>query len=861
MGIQFPAELADLAAVTGVRWPQADETAMAASATAWRTAAAGLTTLGTDADGAAHAAFRAFDGGAADAARRYWDGYVGPDGRLPAAVRACSEAAERLDHGAEQIAAAKTEIIRQLVALKQHQAAAAQAHAAGHVNALAGMPTLIAGTSTTLAHVYGQLTEAVRMGSGTVVGEYPLPGQGDPPDHQPDPHEPGMFRAARGAASKPVHDGLAALDEVAASATGAIDFTTGPIAGNEPAGQDSAMDPARFSPPTAVDPAASTGHIPIVDRTASAVAPDYAGSRDFGPAGSGGYQPSGSVSGPGPVSGSGSASGPVPALGPAPVPGRGSVDGPGLVSGSGPVSGSGQVGVPGLVSGSGSVSGHGPVGIPGPVGGAVGPVPDTVEPVTGSAQGGPATVRQALAAQVELPGGGAPAPVRPPDPNGFPAASGFPPSPAAGGGAVPGGGLSSGGSGAGVPMGRPPVGPIGAVPIAPPGGSGGGVAGAGPGAPGGSGVAEPVRRPPAGSVGVPASAPGGGGVVAGPASGGSASSSAPGSPGGTPPRLGAGPPAVGTGSPAVGVGHQPSDAGGSVLGGPGQAAGPPAPEHGQQLAASTDPSGDHRRPRAGYGMVVDSPGQAQPGDGRAEPEDPLGLFVLYLFETGQGRLPAQAPARQVPPPRQEFDLAAGLRFPPGDHPMAGLVSSTDALDAVRAGREPVWLPDGLPADSAPVRVLAAGHDPLGGQHERDWTRRFLVREAREATAGPAAEYPMRAEYAWPPAEAFPEGACAPGTAEAVVLDPGTIVDRFGDPTGVVLAAATTPFAQRSLPPEYRFRGYHRYEVCQPLPVWRVVSAAWFGQPGGGVRFRTTYPILDLIALGYLNDVTYSGSEN
>lgn len=727
---------------------------MAASATAWRTAAADLTAFGTDADGAAHAAFLAFDGAAADAARRYWDGYVGPDGRLPAAVRACREAAERLDHGAEQIGAAKAEIIRQLVALKQQQAAAQQAYAAGHVNALAGMSTLIAGTSTTLAHVHSQLTEAVRLGSGTVVGQYPLPGQGDPPGHQPDTQKPGMLRVVVDAAARPVHDGP--LDEVEASATGVVDDATGPVTGHEPSGQVSV-----------------SGHVPVGD------------------------------SGPGSGSGDG--------LGL--VAGSGVADRSGLASGSGPASDSGQVG-----PGPGSER----VGLPGLVGGgAVGPVPETAEPVAGSTQDGPATVRQALAAPMELPDSGAPAQVRPPDPGGSPSA-------VVGGGAIPGGGPSLGGPGGGVPAGRVAFGPIGAVLIAPPGGSGAGVAGAGPSAPGAPG-----------SLG---------------GSPGSSSPGAPGLPGGQPSRMGAGAPA------AVGGPQQPG-VDGSSFGGPGQAADRPAAEYGQQQpAASADQGGDHRRTRAGYpsGVVVDSPGQAPPEADRADSEDRLELFMLYLFRADHERRPTKTPARQVPPPRQEFDLAAGLRFPPGDHPMAGLVSSADALAAVRAGRGPVWLPAGLSADSPQVQALTAGHDPLGGEHERDWTRRFLV---REATFGPVAEYPVRAEYAWPPAEAFPEGACAPDTAEAVVLDPGTVLDRFGDPTGVVLAAAGTPFAQRSLPPEYRFHGYYRYVVCQPLPVWRMVSAAWFDQPGGGVRFRTTYPILDLIALGYLNDVTYSGSED
>jgi hypothetical protein len=38
-------------------------------------------------------------------------------------------------------------------------------------------------------------------------------------------------------------------------------------------------------------------------------------------------------------------------------------------------------------------------------------------------------------------------------------------------------------------------------------------------------------------------------------------------------------------------------------------------------------------------------------------------------------------------------------------------------------------------------------------------------------------------------------------------------------------------------------------------VWRTLSAAWFGQPGGGVRYRAVYPAADLVSLGYLADIT------
>jgi hypothetical protein len=82
-----------------------------------------------------------------------------------------------------------------------------------------------------------------------------------------------------------------------------------------------------------------------------------------------------------------------------------------------------------------------------------------------------------------------------------------------------------------------------------------------------------------------------------------------------------------------------------------------------------------------------------------------------------------------------------------------------------------------------------------------------------------------------------------------------MLDRFGDPVGGVFAADGTPYPQRSLPPDHQAYGYHRYRVDLPLPVWYTVSAAWFGQPGGGVRYRITHSVTELVALGYLTDVT------
>jgi hypothetical protein len=216
------------------------------------------------------------------------------------------------------------------------------------------------------------------------------------------------------------------------------------------------------------------------------------------------------------------------------------------------------------------------------------------------------------------------------------------------------------------------------------------------------------------------------------------------------------------------------------------------------------------------------------------------LFWVHMFPIGHMPVVSDRPARQLPPPPAELDYAPGLRFAPGDHPQHDLVYPTSSA---------VVPTNGLPADDPTVAALAEGHDPLGGQHERDWDRRYLVRLGSVTAEGISSE---GKEYAWPPGESFPEGGTAPGDPE--VLAEGNELDRFGSPAGRVFSSTGTPFARRSLPPDLLAAGYHRYRVLRPIPVWRTVSAPWFGQPGGGERYRATYSAAELLAFGYLEEV-------
>jgi hypothetical protein len=215
-----------------------------------------------------------------------------------------------------------------------------------------------------------------------------------------------------------------------------------------------------------------------------------------------------------------------------------------------------------------------------------------------------------------------------------------------------------------------------------------------------------------------------------------------------------------------------------------------------------------------------------------------------MFPIGHMPVKSERPARQLPPPPVEVDFAPGLRFEPGDHPQHGEIQATPG-ELV-----PVPHSDGLPEEHETVQQLAEEHDPLGGQHERDWDRRYLVRLGSVTPQGISS---AGKEYAWPPGESYPEGGTTEGEPE--VLAAGTVIDRFGTPRGRVFSVAGTAFARRSLPPEHLAAGYHRYRVLRELPVWRTVSAPWFGQPGGGERYRATYSATELVALGYLEAIT------
>lgn len=214
-------------------------------------------------------------------------------------------------------------------------------------------------------------------------------------------------------------------------------------------------------------------------------------------------------------------------------------------------------------------------------------------------------------------------------------------------------------------------------------------------------------------------------------------------------------------------------------------------------------------------------------------------FVLHQFPIGYMPVAASKASRQLPTPPED-PARPGLNFPPQDHPESHLVEDGDALPrvgsaevyaAARRDREERGEPAQLPAE------LIAKHDPLGEFSEVEWERRFSG----------------RGEHVWPPVAEHPEGGVEP--AEPVVLEPDTVLDCLGGGAGRLAFAVATSFGQRSLPPSHAEREYRRYRVMRRLPVWQSVTAPWFAQTGGGVRYRATYSLDDLVGLGYLVELT------
>lgn len=864
MGIELPAELTAIAAKAGVSWPKADEDAMRSSATAWREAGDKIKSLGTTSDGAANRALGGMSGGTGDAARGRWAKVVAPDGDFHRAARGCHAAADRLDHAATQVGAAKVQIVRELVALAKNNDAAAASANAGNPAALLGLDTLTKGAAANVANLQSTLTSAIRLDSGIDMSQGTNPVNTAPGAHGPGNGVGGLLSPVTdivGGVVAPVAGVVAPVVEPVAAVVAPVTEAVAPVVGAVTAPVAPVVG-AVTAPVAPVVGAVAEVAAPVLDAAAPVTAPAAAVVQPVVDAVPGGRDVAGPV-----FDGRGDGDG----------PGQGHGDGRGDGRGEGPGRGEGRGPVPGLVAAPVQAVGQVAAPVVHPVADAIPSVAGNLGPVAdGTTQAsGAAVLDQPLIRGGEVPGQGPSAPQA-----AAPAAPAAQAAPAA-----PAMGSPVGGAPAAGPIG----GAVGAAPAAA-AASVGGVAGqqSGPQAPGQQGqAAQQSQQSQQAAKAVDAKAAEAakaGEVKSGDAKPGDA-------------KPGAQAAAAKTGAPgAMPAASQPTQFGGQAgvqsnqVQGPGQASsGTQTAAHGQSPQAQVTGKDALAKDQAAKDAQAqawefgepdpDTAGAQKVGDTIASPAAPgadvdLGdtatsaplatvdtggqptshaisdrlesqqdqalageiightytaaaagsWFMAVFLSAGKAPRLAPKPARQLPPPPQEEEQAVP-RFGPDDHPQR--IDTSSARPSPRH--------DGLGKDHPVVQALLEGHDPLAGMHERDWESLFQHEDGTP-------RWPVEREGGYE-------------DSQAEIVKAGTELDRFGTPEGRVLSAAGTPFVQRSLPPQAADEGYRRYRVEKDLPVHRTISAPWFGQPGGGSRYRTTYPVADLVALGYLTEIT------
>jgi hypothetical protein len=85
----------------------------------------------------------------------------------------------------------------------------------------------------------------------------------------------------------------------------------------------------------------------------------------------------------------------------------------------------------------------------------------------------------------------------------------------------------------------------------------------------------------------------------------------------------------------------------------------------------------------------------------------------------------------------------------------------------------------------------------------------------------------------------------------VQLEPGTRIDRFGEPAGNLAFPLGTPYETRSLPEPWREAPYHAYEVVRSFTTFVGTAISWFDQPGGATAYILPVALDELVRAGEL----------
>jgi hypothetical protein len=94
------------------------------------------------------------------------------------------------------------------------------------------------------------------------------------------------------------------------------------------------------------------------------------------------------------------------------------------------------------------------------------------------------------------------------------------------------------------------------------------------------------------------------------------------------------------------------------------------------------------------------------------------------------------------------------------------------------------------------------------------------------------------------------------TSERGIVPEGTIVDRFGRPTGRYAGQPGASISERGLIPGSEALEYHKYEVMKSLgaEIGPAAGVKEFGAAGGSIQYLFDEPIKELLKNGYLREI-------
>lgn len=287
-------------------------------------------------------------------------------------------------------------------------------------------------------------------------------------------------------------------------------------------------------------------------------------------------------------------------------------------------------------------------------------------------------------------------------------------------------------------------------------------------------------------------------------------------------------------------------------------------------AAAADPS-LHEQPSHGQAPV---PGEPAPGEIRPEAQPPVAP-PPPIGQPAQAPPPA-APAANGAPPAGQVPPPLPKRTPRGEHGAAPpppaptqQPPAPPAPGGAQGGPDQRRGPAGPSAPGAPPRQPAPQPGPAGAANRppqsgtpaqqppaqqapnQQAPQAAQQQAGQQAAPGSASDQPIQPLHGEPPLTLFRDR-------RTITLQPGTDIDRFGEPNGNVLYAARTPYNQRSLPPQWANRNYFAYRVQRPLQVLRGTAVPWFEQPGGGTAYVLPAAVGDLVADGTL--VALAGAD-